>query len=674
MDGMDASSAPQGMGKWKRRWLVLAASLAVVGACVAIRVVSSRSSASAQAPGGQNANAPRVGNQVPNQKGAKNSAGQEIAAVVNRREITRQELAQECLAGYGKTVLEALTNKYLIINYCEQQGIKIDKQKIDAEIERLAQKFGIPVDQWLQMLKDERGITKEQYANDIIWPNLALREVAGQRIQPTEQELQQAFEAQYGEAVKARLIVLDDPQKAQQIHAQLMADPNKFESLARKESIDPTSASMNGLIQPIRKHVGDPQIEAAAFSLNPGDISPVIEVHKQYAILKCEDRVVPSGIKMENVRSRIEEFVRERKMRGVAGELFKQLQESAQVVNVYNDPQKQAQMPGVAALVNGRQVTVHDLAEACIERHGDEVLERMIHRTLLEEELKKKKLAVTQKDIDAEIARAALAAGKFDPQSGRPDVDAWLKVVCEDQGVPIKHYVRDAVWPSAALKLIAGEVKVTQDDIEKGFRANYGERARVRAIVLDSPRHAQEVWQKARENQTPEFFGKLAEQYSIEPASRANEGRVPPIQQFGGETELEREAFAMKPGDISGIIQVGNKYIIVYLEEFTKPVQVNRKDVEQLIYEDIHEKKQRLAMGQQFERIQEEAEIDNFVAGTSHRPKPKQPTARISDSEPGLLPRRLPAEGNTPAGHQAPVQTGRAPTPGGNPNGYPQQK
>lgn len=664
MDGMDASPAPQ-VGTWKRRSLVLLASVAVVGACIAIRAIGGRSGAIAQTPAPQPV-MPRVGNHAPAQKGATNSAGQEIVAVVNRREITRQELAQECLAGYGKNVLEAMTNKYLIINHCEKQGIIVTKQEIDQEIERLAQKFGIPVDQWLQMLKQERGITKDQYANDIIWPTLALRKLAGQQVQPTEQELQEAFEAQYGEAVRARLIVLDDPNKAQEVHAKLMADPNEFESLARKESIDPTSASMNGLIQPIRRHVGDPEIEKVAFSLQPGEISQVIEVHKQYAILKCEGRTVPTGIKMENVRSRIEEFVRERKMRGVAGELFKQLQQSAQVENVLNNPQKQAQMPGVAALVNGRRVTVRELAEACIERHGEEVLERMIHRALLEEELKKKNLKVTREDIDAEIARAALAAGKFDAKTGQPDVQAWLKVVSEEQGVPIDHYVQDAVWPSAALKLIAGEVKISEDDIEKGFKANYGERARVRAIVLDNPRRAQEVWQKARENQTAEFFGKLAEQYSVEPASRANEGRVPPIQQFGGQPDLEREAFAMKPGDLSGIIQVSDKYIILFLEGFTEPVKVNPAEVRKFIYEDIHEKKQRIAMGREFERLQEEAHVDNFLAGTSHRPKPKQQVSRIGGgNEPGLLPRRNnAASGAVPASHQAPVQTGRVPVGG----------
>ena len=70
------------------------------------------------------------------------------------------------------------------------------------------------------------------------------------------------------------------------------------------------------------------------------------------------------------------------------------------------------------------------------------------------------------------------------------------------------------------VKLIAGDVQVSDEDIDRGYKSNYGPKAQIRAIVLDSQRRAQEVWQKARDNPSIDFFGKLAEQYSIEPASQ----------------------------------------------------------------------------------------------------------------------------------------------------------
>ena len=83
--------------------------------------------------------------------------------MVNGEQIQRNELAQECLAQFGKEVLEGVMNKYLITSYCDKQGIKITRQDVDEEIGRLAKKFSIPVDQWMQMLQQERGIGPDQY-------------------------------------------------------------------------------------------------------------------------------------------------------------------------------------------------------------------------------------------------------------------------------------------------------------------------------------------------------------------------------------------------------------------------------------------------------------------------------------------------------------------------------
>ena len=91
----------------------------------------------------------------------------------------------------------------------------------------------------------------------------------------------------------------------------------------------------------------------------------------------------------------------------------------------------------------------------------------------------------------------------------------------EEQGVTKEQYLRDSVWPSAALKkLTGGSIQVTKTTSHKGFEANYGERVRCRAIVLGDMRRAQEVWAKARQNPSMDYFGDLAEEYSIEPTAR----------------------------------------------------------------------------------------------------------------------------------------------------------
>ena len=72
---------------------------------------------------------------------------------------------------------------------------------------------------------------------------------------------------------------------------------------------------------------------------------------------------------------------------------------------------------------------------------------------------------------------------------------------------------------------------------------------------------------------------------------------------------------------MSGVIQLGDKYIILFCEGYTKPEVVELAKVRDLIEEDVRGKKQRLAMSELFEQLQETASIDNFLGGKSQSPR-----------------------------------------------------
>lgn len=545
----------------------------------------------------------------------------DIVAMVNNQPITRDELAAECRVHYGKEVLEALVNKYLILQECRRRGVAVSRNEVDEEIEQMAKSFNLPVEQWLKLLKQERAIKPDQYANDIIWPTLALRKLAGDRLTVTQDELATAFEAEYGPSINARMIVCSSMEKAQKVQAMAAANPADFGNLAKTYSDDSASASMKGLVQPIRKHSANREIEQAAFAMSDGEVSKVLHANAQYVIVKREKLNEARPVRLEQVASRLEKIIRDRKMRSVASEVFKDLQEHAVVKNVLNDPVLSRQMtPGVVAIINDAQISIRQLDDECLERHGQDVLDGAINRKLVEQACRRKNVTVTPKEIDEEIARAAAIMVRALPD-GSPDVKAWLDMVTKRQGVSIDVYKRDVVWPSVALrKLTGGNVAINEDDLRKGFEANYGPRVRCRAIVMNNQRRAQQVWEMARKDLTADNFSELATKYSIEGGSRALGGEVPPIRRFGGQPLLEEEAFSLKQGEISGVIQLEDKFVILYCEGHTKPVEVEFAKVRELIYEDIHEKKLRLAMGDMFEQIQDTATIDNFLNGTSRSP------------------------------------------------------
>ncbi|WP_322975316.1 peptidylprolyl isomerase [Aporhodopirellula aestuarii] len=552
------------------------------------------------------------------------AAESSVVAVVNADPITRDALGRAALQRYGTDVLENLVNRHLILQECKRRGINVTSEEVRAEVIRVAKKFGLSVDAYLQLLQDERNISPEQYSNEIIWPMLALRSLVADRVEVSQEEFNRAFLSQFGEAVKCRMIMIGDQQKANQVHAQAKADPDSFVRLAKEYSEDETSASVGGLIPPIRRYMGDSRLEEAAFALADGDVSPVIQIGDQWIFMQAVRRMPathPSPQALPAINEQIKDRIRDEKMKSAASELFAQLQKQANVVAILGDDAAEKQYPGVAAIINGQQISIATVAAECVKRHGEDVLEGEINRKLLTQALKQAGKTVTQVDIDAEIARAAISYG-YVRSNGQADTDAWLEAVLSQGDVTRELYIEDSVWPSVALKiLVESGVTVTQKDLEQGFASSFGPRAEVLAVVLSDQRTAQKVWELARDNPTDAFFGQLAEQYSVEPTSSSNFGKVPPIRQFGGQSAIEKEAFAMKPGELSGIIATGDKYIILRCQGFTEPVVDDIEAVRDELQRDLFEKKLNIAMGIKFDQLKQSAEIDNFYAVAKSQPR-----------------------------------------------------
>jgi hypothetical protein len=315
---------------------------------------------------------------------------------------------------------------------------------------------------------------------------------------------------------------------------------------------------------------------------------------------------------MQEIQNRIRVELEDRKLRGMAETVYSTLRNSSNVTIVHGNRELEAQYPDVAAIVN-RQAVPMEQFDKGVKRHGKQILEGEINRKLIEDALSKASLQVTQADIDAEIARAADYFG-FLNQDGTPNIQEWMKHILAEDGVTMEVYIHDAIWPTVALKkLIQGKVQVTDEDMRKAFESNYGPRAEVLAIVLSNQRTAQSVWEMARGNNSEQFFGELANQYSVEPSSKSNFGKVPPLRRYSGQPNLEKAAFDLKPGDLSGIVEVGGQYVILKCQGTTTPVTSDFNAVKDELYKDILEKKQRVAMDAHLTKLIESSEIANFL-------------------------------------------------------------
>ena len=555
----------------------------------------------------------------------------ETLAVVNGQPITRHQIATECMRRFGQDVLESRIKKILVLEQCKKAGIVITERDVNNELVEKAKQFGMSGEKYVQMICSRRNITVDRLKNDITWHELAIRRLAAPNIKVAPEEIKKRMEFEFGAKVQVRQIVVDSLKQANKIHAQLQTNPGNFERFAKQYSLDVNSKSMGGLLPPVRRNSGLPEFENAAFALKEGEISKVFPLADTFIILRCErffpeDQLSPEQTTIAH--DRLVEEISNSKLVETARGMFEEMQKNSKIVNVMNDPQLSQQMPGVAAIVNGHKILKNAVGEDCITRFGNEMLETEINRTILIQALKTAGLSVEQEDITNEITQLAESVSHLNSE-GKVDINDWLALMTNNDMSKVDFYIEDEVWPSVALKkLVRNSVEVTTEDLNKGFEANFGPRVEVLVIVNNDHRTALKVWNLATANPSAEYFGRLAHQYSIEPASKNNFGVVPPIQKHGGRPELEKEAFSLETGEISKVVQVGDYWISMFCKGRTDPVVSDFDAVKEELHKNILEKKLKLAMGETFQQLRENAQIDDFLAGTSQPGKDAVRAAR----------------------------------------------
>ena len=186
------------------------------------------------------------------------------------------------------------------------------------------------------MLAAERGVTPLQYQNEVIWPMLALRKLAGLQAESkvSEADMLLAFERDYGPRVKARMILVNgNVRQADQIWQKCKANPEKFEDFAAEHSADPNTRSLGGAMPPIRQHGGMPQLEEVAFKLKEGEISQIIEANGQHLILKCEGRTEQVITDPKEVWDELYAQVTEEKTQLAIANTFQSIKDKAEIHN-----------------------------------------------------------------------------------------------------------------------------------------------------------------------------------------------------------------------------------------------------------------------------------------------------------------------------------------------------
>lgn len=207
------------------------------------------------------------------------------------------------------------------------------------------------------------------------------------------------------------------------------------------------------------------------------------------------------------------------------------------------------------AKINGEKITQSELNKELVSQYGTDVLSTLITNKVIELEAVKKKITVSDKEIQAELDDLQNSYG------GKEAFEAALEsnaMTLQDAKDNIKTYL-------TTTKLIEPTIDITEKELKTYFKENkdtFSQEEQVQAshILVEDKDTAQEVEKKIKKG---EDFAELASEYSTDTASASNGGNLDYFGKGVMDEGFEKAAFSMKIDEISDPIKTDYGYHII---------------------------------------------------------------------------------------------------------------
>lgn len=234
------------------------------------------------------------------------------------------------------------------------------------------------------------------------------------------------------------------------------------------------------------------------------------------------------------------------------------------------------------ARVGNQNITKDDLYNRLVEYYGKQTLESMITETIIDMELEKANVTVTDAELQEEMNNVIESYGGLD----------YVLMQLEASGMTIEDLEKDVLSYLKTMKLLEPRLVATEEEIAQFFESNKSyfeqpEQVQASHILVDDEETAIEVKQKLDEGAD---FTQLAAQYSKD--SSATYGGQ--LGYFGrGEMvkEFEDAAFSMEVGEISDPVKTSFGYHIIKVTDKKEAKAANLEDARAEIEEIIKNQK-----------------------------------------------------------------------------------
>ena len=246
----------------------------------------------------------------------------------------------------------------------------------------------------------------------------------------------------------------------------------------------------------------------------------------------------------------------------------------------------------IVAVVNGEEISRETLANVLININGAEGLERIIRRTLVKQEAKKRNLTISEEEIAERVALHINVQIQSQMKKGGLKDEQDLKRELEKAGMTLEQYrtnigkmfkLTDGQIEAELLaeKIIRETVVITNEELHEAFEEQLGEKILARQIVFRTIRDAEKTLERLKSGAN---FESLAKKESIDRNSASRGGRMRP---FGPEGVMGKAVANLKNGELSDIVKTDSGYHIIKLEKriprSTKKFSEVKEDLEKFI-------------------------------------------------------------------------------------------
>lgn len=234
------------------------------------------------------------------------SKNDEIIVVSSEgEEISKQTLYETMLDYNGEEVLDMLIFERLIELEAKRKKLNVTEQEINGEFDRL--KGSTTSDEEFDLMLIQNGMSKEDLLDQIV-TQLTLRKLFEEKFQINEDELKDYYDENKElyieeENIRASHILVNNKKEAENI-LELLKQGEEFAELAGIHSND-ASKDQGGDLGFFGKGIMPPPFEEAAFALDVGDLSGVVESDHGFHIIKLTDKKEETKYSFEDVKEEI---------------------------------------------------------------------------------------------------------------------------------------------------------------------------------------------------------------------------------------------------------------------------------------------------------------------------------------------------------------------------------